>query len=300
MLHSIFIRKNVALSGICCLLRRCRSVWTRPLLSKYIAGILQDGVHYYYFLIARNGEVDSYEDIVVALACEDDDINIRRIYEKQLDSLISSISHAAGYFHLDITENRILKAGGTSAIVDSLNTDCSIDDLMKSVAVYILSEKDRRDFLSAYSLEAVKQDYAAGKVEIIRESRCYYDDNIARWLRYTLRLFVNPTNNHLEGVFYGMDVTQDKEAYETQVSIVQTLSSNYLDVLLINTREKTAALIKHDGFMSTVFRQEGAVYPYDELLKKYIAGRVHPDDRMMMQSAPMRKNPVFWQECPTI
>ena len=147
--------------------------------------ILQDGVHYYYFLIARNGEVDSYEDIVVALACEDDDINIRRIYEKQLDSLISSISHAAGYFHLDITENRILKAGGTSAIVDSLNTDCSIDDLMKSMAVYILSEKDRRDFLSAYSLEAVKQDYAAGKVEIIRESRCYYDDNIARWLRYT-------------------------------------------------------------------------------------------------------------------
>lgn len=126
--------------------------------------ILQDGVHYYYFLIARNGEVDSYEDIVVALACEDDDINIRRIYEKQLDSLISSISHAAGYFHLDITENRILKAGGTSAIVDSLNTDCSIDDLMKSMAVYILSEKDRRDFLSAYSLEAVKQDYAAGKV----------------------------------------------------------------------------------------------------------------------------------------
>lgn len=248
--------------------------------------ILLDEVHYYYLQVARNGEAGSYEDIVVAIACEDDDISSRRIYEKQLESLVSSLSHAAGYFHLDITENRILKVGGTSAIVDDLNRDCSIDALMQSMAVYILSEKDRQDFLNTYNQEAMKRDYEAGKVEIIRESRCYYDDHIARWSRYTLRLLVNPTNNHLEGVFYGMDVTHDREAYETQVSIVQTLSSNYLDVLLLNIREKTAALIKHDGFMPKVFHQDGKkIYPYDELLKKYVAERVHPDDRMMMTVA---------------
>lgn len=248
--------------------------------------ILLDEVHYYYLQVARNGEAGSYEDIVVAIACEDDDISSRRIYEKQLESLVSSLSHAAGYFHLDITGNRILKVGGTSAIVDDLNRDCSIDALMQSMAVYILSEKDRQDFLNTYNQEAMKRDYEAGKVEIIRESRCYYDDHIARWSRYTLRLLVNPTNNHLEGVFYGMDVTHDREAYETQVSIVQTLSSNYLDVLLLNIREKTAALIKHDGFMPKVFHQDGKkIYPYDELLKKYVAERVHPDDRMMMTVA---------------
>lgn len=248
--------------------------------------ILLDEVHYYYLQIARNGEAGLYEDIVVAIACEDDDVSNRRIYEKQLESLVSSLSHAAGYFHLDITGNRVLKVGGTSAIVDDLNRDRSIDELMQSMAVYIISEKDRQDFLNTYNQEAMKRDYEAGKVEIIRESRCYYDDHIARWSRYTLRLLVNPTNNHLEGVFYGMDVTHNREAYETQVSIVQTLSSNYLDVLLLNIREKTAALIKHDGFMSKVFKQDGKkVYPYDELLKKYVAERVHPDDRMMMTVA---------------
>lgn len=253
--------------------------------------IVQEEVHYYYLLIARNGEAGEYEDIVVAIACEDDDISTRRIYEKQLDALVSSISHAAGYFHLDITGNRILRVGGTSAIVNELDRDCSIDELMQSMAVYILSEKDRQDFLHAYSLEAMKKDYESGKVEIIRESRCYYDDHIARWSRYTVRLFVNPANNHLEGVFYGMDVTQDREAYETQVSIVQTLSSNYLDVLLLNTWEKTAALIKYDGFMSTIFEHDGKkVYPYDELLEKYIAGRVHPDDCMMMTAAMKLSN----------
>lgn len=195
--------------------------------------ILQDGVHYYYLLIARNGE--------------DDHITSKRIYEKQLDSLISSLSHAAGYFHLDITGNRIRKVGGTSAFVDSLDRDCPIDTLMQNMSAYILSEQDRQDFLRTYNLESMKRDYEAGKVEIIRKSRCYYDDPIARWSRYTLRLLANPTNNHLEGVFFGMDVTRDREAYETQVSIVQTLSSNDLDVLLLNTREKTAALIEQMG-----------------------------------------------------
>ena len=64
---------------------------------------------------------------------------------------------------------------------------------------------------------------------------------------------------------------------------ILTLFAIYLDVLLLNIREKTAALIKHDGFMSKVFKQDGKkVYPYDELLKKNVAERVHPDDRIMM------------------
>lgn len=248
--------------------------------------LLGGEVHYYYLLIARNGEADSFEDIVVAVACEDDDIATKRIYEKQLDALVSSLSDAAGYFHMDITGNRILRVGGTSAIVDDLDSDRTIDALMQSMAVYILSERDRREFLSAYSLEAMKRDYEAGKVEIIRESRCYYDDHVARWSRYTLRLFVNPANNHLEGVFYGMDVTQDREAYETQVSIVQTLSSNYLDVFLLNTRAGTATLIKQEGFLPEDFWQRGnGVCPYDEMMAAYIAAHVHPDDRMMMTVA---------------
>ncbi|MGM9604952.1 MAG: hypothetical protein ACI3XG_07790, partial [Faecousia sp.] len=253
--------------------------------------VLLEEVHYYCLLIARSGEAAHYEDIVVAIACEDDDISSKRIYQKQLDALLASISHAAGYFHLDITGNRILKAGGTSAILKDLDKSRSIDALMQSMAMYILSESDRRNFLSAYSLEAVKQDYEAGKVEICREFRCYFDDHVARWSRYTLRLFVNPTSSHLEGVFFGVDVTRDQEAYETQVSIVQTLSSNYLDVFLLNTREKTASVIKQDGFMSADPRQEDVrTYPYDELMEEYIARRVHPDDRMMMTLATRMPN----------
>ena len=60
------------------------------------------------------------------------------------------------------------------------------------------------------------------------------------------RLLLNPSNNHLEAILYGEDVTRTQEAYETQVSIVQTLSSNYLNVYLINPREKTLSVIKQE------------------------------------------------------
>ena len=51
---------------------------------------------------------------------------------------------------------------------------------------------------------------------------------------------------NLEAILYGEDVTRTQEAYETQVSIVQTLSSNYLNVYLINPREKTLSVIKQE------------------------------------------------------
>ena len=253
--------------------------------------LLDEAVHYYYLTVARSGSAETFEDIVIALACEDDDINSRRIYQKQLDALIGSLSQAAGYFHLDITDDRILKVGGTSSIVWSLDNNASINDLMASMAVYIPSEKDRQDFLHTYKIESVKQDYEAGKVEIRRESRCVYDDGVARWSRYTLRLFANPGNNHLEGVFFGADITGDREAYETQLSIIQTLSSNYLDVLLLYTREKTVSLIKQDGILSADLRQDGTkTYPYDQLIGEYIELHVHPEDRMMMRLATRLSN----------
>ena len=35
--------------------------------------------HYYYLMIARDGEAASYEDFVVALVCEDDDVSARKM-----------------------------------------------------------------------------------------------------------------------------------------------------------------------------------------------------------------------------
>lgn len=242
--------------------------------------------HYYYLMIARDGEVERYEDFVIALVCEDDDVSARKIYEKQLNLLIASIADAAGYFHMDVTADKILNVGGTSQIAYMIDQQCSIDEFVASTAKYIPSLKDRQDFIAAYCRESMLRSYQSGQVEIVRVSRCYYDDDVARISRYAARLFVNPANDHLEAVLYGKDVTAVQEAYETQVSIVKTLSSNYLNVYLIHSREKTLSIIKQEDYtVSESDRKNENVYAYEDFFDKYINECVYPEDRLMMQEA---------------
>ena len=247
--------------------------------------------HYYYLLVTRNGETEDEQDFIIAAACEDNDVNARKIYENQLNSLIGSISHAAGYFHLDITDDKILKTGGTSAIVDILESDCTIDAFVRDTAQYIPKEQDRQDFIDAFCRNSMLENYNAGQVEITRISRCYYDDNIARISKYVVRLLINPSNNHLEGLLYGVDITRSQEEYETQVSIVRTLSSNYRDVYLLNLREKTLSIIKEEeGNEDGLKKKEDGSYSYKKFLAKYIEERVHPDDRDMLHEVLRLRN----------
>ena len=240
--------------------------------------------HYYYLMIARDGEAASYEDFVVALVCEDDDVSARKIYEKQLNLLIASIADAAGYFHMDVTADKILNVGGTSQIAYMIDRQLSIDEFVASTAKYIPSLKDRQDFITAYCRESMLRSYQSGQVEIVRVSRCYYDDDVARISRYAARLFVNPSNDHLEAVLYGKDITAVQEAYETQVSIVKTLSSNYLNVYLIHSREKTLSIIKQEDYtVSESDRKNEKVYAYEAFFDKYINECVYSEDRLMMQ-----------------
>ena len=248
--------------------------------------VVTDTVHYYYLLIARNGNADDYRDFVIAVACEDNDVTARKIYENQLHSLLASITHAAGYFHLDLTDDKILKIGGTSALAYKIDADASIDHFIAETAVFIPVLKDRNDFINAFCRSSLMKSYEDGQVEVTRVSRCLYDDNITRLSKYVTRLLLNPSNNHLEAILYGEDVTRTQEAYETQVSIVQTLSSNYLNVYLINPREKTLSVIKQeDRDVPAPDKKHNNTYPYDLFLSDYIRQRVYPDDRTMLEES---------------
>ena len=101
---------------------------------KFHFRLVTDTVHYYYLLIARNGNADDYRDFVIAVACEDNDVTARKIYENQLHSLLASITHAAGCFHLDFTDDKILKIEGTSALAYKMDANASIDHFIAETA----------------------------------------------------------------------------------------------------------------------------------------------------------------------
>ena len=113
---------------------------------KFHFRLVTDTVHYYYLLIARNGNADDYRDFVIAVACEDNDVTARKIYENQLHSLLASITHAAGYFHLDLTDDKILKIGGTSALAYGLDADASIDHFYRRDCCFHTGIKGQKRF----------------------------------------------------------------------------------------------------------------------------------------------------------
>ena len=129
--------------------------------------VVTDTVHYYYLLIARNGNADDYRDFVIAVACEDNDVTARKIYENQLHSLLASITHAAGYFHLDLTDDKILKIGGTSALAYKIDADASIDHFIAETAVFIPVLKDRNDFINAFCRSSLMKSYEDGQVDCL-------------------------------------------------------------------------------------------------------------------------------------
>ena len=135
---------------------------------KFHFRVVTDAVHYYYLLIARNGNADDYRDFVIAVACEDNDVTARKIYENQLHSLLASITHAAGYFHLDLTDDKILKVGGTSALAYKIDADASIDHFIAETAVFIPVLKDRNDFINAFCRCSLMKSYEDGQVEVTR------------------------------------------------------------------------------------------------------------------------------------
>lgn len=245
--------------------------------------VITDRLHYYRLIVARNGAARNFKDILVAAICEDDGINTSKIYESQLRALLSKISDAAGFFHLDLTANQILEIGGTSATVQAFADLPGIDELVAACASTIVDEDDRRSYTKAFGRASLIAAYSAGEVEVRRKSRCVYDDGVARISEYTARLIANPRTGHLEAVLYGRDATSEVKALDTQMSIVQALGSNYRNVFLVNTRERSVAVIKNeDG----VYTEKGeGFHPYARFVVEYARGIVHPESREFVREA---------------
>ena len=245
--------------------------------------VITDRLHYYRLIVARNGAARNFKDILVAAICEDDDINTSKIYESQLRALLSKISDAAGFFHLDLTANQILEIGGTSATVQAFADLPDIDELVAACASTIVDEDDRRSYTKAFGRASLIAAYSAGEVEVRRKSRCVYDDGVARISEHTARLIANPRTGHLEAVLYGRDATSEVKALDTQMSIVQALGSNYRNVFLVNTRERSVAVIKNeDG----VYTEKGeGFHPYARFVVEYARGIVHPESREFVREA---------------
>ncbi len=215
-------------------------------------------------------------------------------FEAQVRTLLNSIPEAQGVMHFDLTEDRCITVGGSATNnLKSVEANVEVDRTFDQTFSFIPNEAQRESIKAVFNRESLVKAYQEGHVEISREVKSYFDDGNVRWARVTARIIQNPANDHLECIFYGMDISEEVELrrrYEErtnrQEALFNALSRDYLNVFLVHPNDDTVNILKLDGYVTSGMKKgDTLAYPYKRTCEKYIDERVHQDDRASMRYA---------------
>ncbi len=168
----------------------------------------------------------------------------QKIYESQIQTLISAIPDAQGVFHLDLTSSRIISVNGNSENIPKLKAIPAVDEMIRAIGSFIPEKEEQTEFLSLFSADALTGAYQNGEAEVRHEFNVLFDDGSIRESRITARLLMNPHTDHLECIIYGMDISREKKKEREQ----QVILRNALVVAERANKAKTVFLnnMSHD------------------------------------------------------
>ncbi len=213
-------------------------------------------------------------------------------FEAQVRALLDSIPEAQGVMHFDLTDNRCITVGGSATNnLKSVEAGVEVDTTFGQTFSFIPDENERRSTMEVFNRKSLANAYKEGRVEVSREVESYFDDGSVRWARVTARVIQNPANDHLECIFYGVDISDEVERrrrYEErthrQEALFNALSRDYLNVFLVHPETDEVNILKLDGFVTTGLKKgDTLAYPYERTCERYVDERVYPDDRPAMR-----------------
>jgi len=160
--------------------------------------------------------------------------DIRRMeeaYHSQVSAVMISVREAEMVFHVDLTDDKLINKAGLSYKVGNLRIGSDIDSLIAKIGVYVVDEIDRARFLTGFDRASLKKAYEKGDAQISIELDALYNDDTIRPSRVVARMFFNPTNNHVECILYGIDISEElrlqlelKKAYEEQTAQLEEIT----------------------------------------------------------------------------
>ena len=211
-------------------------------------------------------------------------------YQAQTHALLSSIPNAQGVFHLDLSIDCILSINGLSKEVVGMEQCNTINELIQTVASYIPSKKEREDFYNTFNKENLLNVHNSGQNDLKMEVFSYFDDKNIRPARISARFIINPNNNHVECILYGLDISEEyeeKQKYEKelkeQLAIFTALSDAYGNVYLVHPQSNKVKILKLNGYITSSIQDDyDSWYNYTDLKEQYIHERVHPKDQQKM------------------
>ena len=212
----------------------------------------------------------------------------QRIFESQMKLLLQSIPEAQGILHFDLTADVCLSLNGAAKKnMSTFPTHSTVNHTLRHMVSFIPSPEEREAMYEKFCREAMMESYEKGNVEISRDTISYFDDGSIRAARVIARLQVNPSNDHMEAILYGLDISsevKEKENYEVrlrqQLTIFHALARDFLNVFLIHPDEGQVYILKMDGFVVPgLIRGTTTPYRFDDAVQEYVKSRVHPEDQ---------------------
>lgn len=215
-------------------------------------------------------------------------------FENQMRTLLNSIPEAQGVMHFDLTDDRCITVGGSATNnLKSVEANVKVNKTLEQTFSFIPKTEERESIKEVFNRESLVKAYEEGRVELSREVESYFDDGSVRWARVTARIIQNPTNDHLECIFYGMDISDEVEKRQAleertlrQEALFNSLARDFLNVFLVHPNDDTVNILKLDGYVTSGMKKgDTLAYPYKRTCEHYIDERVHKDDRAAMRYA---------------
>lgn len=219
-------------------------------------------------------------------------------FETQIRMLVQSMPNALGIFHMDVTDDVCLSVGGEASAAPAKFKDYTIDHVVEDLEHFITNKNEKAEFVSHFSKEALLKAYHNGTVQFEQEVRAKYDDSGSKFARLAARLILNPTNDHIECVIYGIDITEEvmrKKNHDAfireQLDVFNALGKDYLNIFLVDPDKKTASILKLDGYVTgNIDTSKRHDIPYCDTCRQYVSERVHPEDQASLFEAMKLKN----------
>lgn len=130
-------------------------------------------------------------------------------YRSRISAMMVSVRDAEMVFHIDITADKTLAIAGVSYKVDNIPAGIDIENLINMVSKYVADEKKIEPFKETFNRNNLITINESGRSQIDFDVRALFNDGTIRPTRVSACLFINPTNNHLEAIIYGIDISDE-------------------------------------------------------------------------------------------
>ncbi|MCR5481338.1 MAG: response regulator [Clostridia bacterium] len=190
-------------------------------------------IHFSGVLVRReNYDINLYGtalDITSRFA--DERIRLSR-YELQLSEREKIDRKAFGSALLDLTDDRLIDVKADREHILALGDAKNIDDFFKKTEYLVRKARTQTEISPRFSRRQLLSDFEKGKMSLSANYKLMTQPGRYEWVSATINMHLNPSNGHLEALFYGRTMQEEMLQQKLCDKLIET---EYAFLFIVNT-----------------------------------------------------------------